>query len=1737
MSFCKVPFLLVALLGQTLYSQTYDINRSTGSPLASYSASTIDSVNLDSGNLRVSIPLLKLPGRGIDSDVYLTYNSKVWKTDQYEDEWGFHYTHTLLDPDNNMFPSVGWGVGHPLTYFTSAVWRRYDNVAPPNTGFTENFTIVLRDGTRIPMVSDTGVMHGTQTATGFWSTNGTYVRCTLSPFVCRQKNGSVLGGKDTNGNQLAYTSGDMGYTDTLGRQISIVQSGLTYYDSGGVARTITFTYQSYTVKLEAGDYFSTYYNQLLLTKITYPDNQKYEFEYHLNGDGSTTAELAKLKLPTGGYIRYVYAGDEGQLRTVTNRFVSSDGTQGTEQQWTYTISTGTTSCPLLPNGSQGIAVDPFGTREEKTYPSATLTRTTFKTGSTTLKVIEETTGSDSTTYSDPLAHTCANNPRILSTKTTLSDTNLQSQVSMNYTTHGNVSLKDETNWGTGAPGSLLRRTTYSYLHNANSAYSATGVHILDRVTSETISNGSTTLAHTTFGYDEYSLLSPATAPGHDPSYGPSYLYRGNRTRVSRWRNTDSAWLATTSTYDALGNVRSITDPQNHTKTLTYNDNWGPSIAACAASGTYAYLTLVTNALGHQTDAKYYPCTGFTHWLRDQNDINNGRQGTVFDFDSMNRPKTVSVPSPINPYSNVINQEFIYHSATISEAKTRIDTANGVDPVKWTDTWTQVDGLGRHLQTAVAVPAPDNWIVSATCHDALGRVSKKTYPVYSPGGFNSSPCGNLVGDTFTYDALSRPLTTTHPDSNFSSNTYSGNQVTSADQTNRQRRTKTDALGRLIEVMEPHESSGLLIYETAYWYDALDNLTGVDQRGNDGNSANWRSRRFTYNSLSQLLTAQNPESGIITYAYNNDGTVLSKTDARGITTTYNYDALHRLRSKAFSNGDPSQYFDFDSSQGIPSSNSIGRLVVHWSNSPTVQTSYSYDAMGRPTLKKDWTPPNWSGPHVTEATYNLDGSMAWLKYPSTREVTFGYDIAARPNNVSMSEFNNTAASYNYWNVPPSVGGNPGFHPTGAVRYADFANTIRETVNLNPRLQPSQFVVAGPAQYSNKLYNYCCDAFNANNGNILSIEDHTSGTYNEARTQFFEYDWLNRIKRASEGYFTNLNIGRWGQSYTIDAWGNLTQIQLTKGSASTLSVSVNANNRFNGYGYDAAGNMTMDLGHTYIWDAESRLKGIDSYATSYTYDANGMRVRKQTGTNSTDYVYFGSEVIAEKNQSGDWSDYIFAGGKRVARADNYTDRIVTDGTRCSGCGFQFDYFQIPDVSNYKNYVIRPGDKISVRQWQVSGINAGLLVWFTDGTNSDSPAVIDQYGHTMPYSGINNNWAIRTFNLSSFAGKTINYIELMHYGGGITGYWAVVYDDLVLYSTDGMVKPIYTDQTSMSFTVGGSAGSTRTAQVQHVSSIGTWAVDTTQYYHGDHLGSTRLMTAGGGWPVSSGTFLPFGEEFGTISSNHYKFTGKERDSESGFDYFGARYYGSIMGRWLSPDWSLDPEPVPFADYDDPQTINLYSYVRNSPIQLADKDGHCPSGADVCFMPQLAQNKAYMEGYRRGATAGSLTLGITGGVAGATRYGPLLWAAGYNYLSSPSGQNLMRNGVEALAPPGSNINVGRAAANFGFRSFEQAGSLVGGQLTNGASLSANFAQRGNTLQIGISILKGGLNSGLGTTLGKLESGAINAARGEGLAQATITAKNVTNTDLIKVLLKSGYKEIMKDGKGTGDYVKTVSVQP
>jgi RHS repeat-associated protein len=132
-----------------------------------------------------------------------------------------------------------------------------------------------------------------------------------------------------------------------------------------------------------------------------------------------------------------------------------------------------------------------------------------------------------------------------------------------------------------------------------------------------------------------------------------------------------------------------------------------------------------------------------------------------------------------------------------------------------------------------------------------------------------------------------------------------------------------------------------------------------------------------------------------------------------------------------------------------------------------------------------------------------------------------------------------------------------------------------------------------------------------------------------------------------------------------------------------------------------------------------------------------------------------------------------------------------------------------------------------------------------------------------------------------------------------------------------------------------------------------TEYLIPDHLGSSRLAINGQGQVVRRYDFLPFGEELKaglggrgadyepstyiyptTPDDVTRKFTGKDRDWETGLDFFGARYMSSAQGRFTSPDWSEKPVAIPRADLLDPQTVNLYAYLRGRSLSSIDPDGH-----------------------------------------------------------------------------------------------------------------------------------------------------------------------------------------------------------
>jgi uncharacterized protein RhaS with RHS repeats len=179
-----------------------------------------------------------------------------------------------------------------------------------------------------------------------------------------------------------------------------------------------------------------------------------------------------------------------------------------------------------------------------------------------------------------------------------------------------------------------------------------------------------------------------------------------------------------------------------------------------------------------------------------------------------------------------------------------------------------------------------------------------------------------------------------------------------------------------------------------------------------------------------------------------------------------------------------------------------------------------------------------------------------------------------------------------------------------------------------------------------------NGNNGDVFA----TTNYKDQTRNQSFTYDSLNRLSSAQNAGTDctkkTLNLNQteyWSNNYGYDPWGNLTSKTVTKCKAENLSAPALVNNQLSGYGYDAAGNMTSDPtdgGITLSYDQENRIQSTAGY--TYTYDADGNRVKKTSGSTGTLYWYMSPGIVAESDLSGTLkSEYVFFDGERVARRD----------------------------------------------------------------------------------------------------------------------------------------------------------------------------------------------------------------------------------------------------------------------------------------------------------------------------------------------------------------------------------------------------------------------------------------------------------------------------------------------------------
>ena len=558
-----LSFLIVAVFGSPIcQSQTNPPGiANIGLPVNGvFSGGQIDSVQLNNGNLHLDIPLLDLPGVGIPIHIHFLYDSKIFGYQTDQSSYTYYVTAT---------PAAA--VSYPG--FVQSSYASHQNSVTCggiqyNDAVLDSLTFTDEDRTSHQFPVEGGYMASSPSCDNNPAGTKFYAMDASGIFANRATNtgnfASVItkqGVKysfptigtlpilveDANGNELSVTSASGGpdqsttiITDTIGRQVQIIGHFATAYqpdtiqytDQDGNPQTISIAWTSipidtsslckmgYTCQGPAAKFW-------VPSKITLQDNSTtYQFQWYSTGLG----DLQSVTLPTGATISYTYVPSDAGGDAVKTRTIVSGGQSS---QWTYNYSW---------NPSQGIgfantitvndpyqndtqytctiyAPHPFGVTTNGYHAPCYMTQEKAFNGAASAgnSIVTKTTAYTITGAVMPTSTTVSWTG---SGETAETDTSWDvipnsgaysgPDYPANDVSWGNMTSKQEYDYGSGSHGALIRNTQYSYLHVQNNAYAV--ANIADRISQESIYNSSTIsastlVAQTTTNYDQFNQTS------------------------------------------------------------------------------------------------------------------------------------------------------------------------------------------------------------------------------------------------------------------------------------------------------------------------------------------------------------------------------------------------------------------------------------------------------------------------------------------------------------------------------------------------------------------------------------------------------------------------------------------------------------------------------------------------------------------------------------------------------------------------------------------------------------------------------------------------------------------------------------------------------------------------------------------------------------------------------------------------------------------------------------------------------------------------------------------------------------------------------------------------------------------------------------------------------------------------------------------------------------------------------
>lgn len=1085
-------------------------------PYGSFANGNFDTVNLYDLNYVFAIPIVSTPGRGMNFNLSLVYNSLNWIN--ADGAWNFQssgkYGWTMNTPtgqETYTYKTIqercGWLDGFPeYTYITT-----YNNYQ-----YTDAFGTVHQFYVQWSQTNDTCTNQITTQGpfTGYAADGSGYYASVpnggagqiISPAGIQV---SSTGITDTNGNFISSSTqgNETDWTDSAGHTAVKIITGTSstqyeYYDSTGTLQTATLNFTSEPVKTNfaCGGVIEFSGTLVLPTSLVLANGQSYTFTYESTpGDsGYVTARIAKVTLPTGGTISYSYPTLNDGVSCADGSIIEFDRTVSDgvnpSATWNYLRFNNNTETaetdPATAYGAGAYDVITFNSNGQETQRM-------ISQNSLTLRTINTTWASNGT----PATQT-----------TILNDGKTESEAETTYDNFGNLDLLKEHDWGTGSPGSVVRTTTINYLNT--SPYTA--LNILNRPTSIEIQDvNGTVQSLTQIAYDQSGYINqncPSSPTQHVYSYGCSYTTRGDPTSVTGYANAQNEIGPVThyTSYDSLGNAltASVDGKQQSQWSFSSATNYSyPDSETDGASGGTQLTTSFTYSSG---DGQLLSTTG----------PNNDK--TSYTYDAMKRLTSVT-----RPHNAAIT--YTYNDSTPSLTITT--PISGTSSLVQTQTY---DGLGRTTESTTQDASKNTYSIIQTKYDPVGR----PYEVSDP--YTGSP---QYWTETEYDALDRPTALILPDNSQTTYAYSANSVTTTDPAGKQKELLTDALGRLSAVYEPDPTNNnSLTNLTSYSYTVGDSLASVTEGS--------QSRSYNYDDLGNLTSETTPEAGLVQYQYNDLGLVTQRTDARNVVTSYTFDTLNRLTGIAYTLPQGSQvalmpnvcnpgtgsaidnvcfYYD----QGGAAANALGRLTQmsfalgNTGSPPAGTDTYSYDVLGR-TTEVQYAIGGYTFP-VTYA-YNSASEITSITYPSGRVVQQSVDPIGRPCEIAPSTSGcGTAGS------PYATGYQ--YNAANLVTQFKYGNGVYGSFGFSPdRLQlncldystTNRGGTCGHDSTTKFGLTYSYGSVGSNDGLISGINDYVQ----PGRDITYTYDALSRLTNAATAGSASWKA--WGLSKTYDRYGN---------------------------------------------------------------------------------------------------------------------------------------------------------------------------------------------------------------------------------------------------------------------------------------------------------------------------------------------------------------------------------------------------------------------------------------------------------------------------------------------------------------------------------------------------------------------------------------------------------------------------